>query len=221
MAAKFFSPGRTTAAAVVLAAAALGLNTMSIPAAAQSTNPVVPSMIPEAAAQTVYAKIVNISRAVTLNTVDGGTLSVIAGPQVSLEKLDARDRVDVHYYRSVAFMVAKGTGTPGGEAINLPPDQAGLLAWHEQVQIPGGTNVPMTHVVGLVVGVNPGSQRVDVVNPNGGAVYSIQASDPSRAAMIASLKVGDVVTAVISPPIATSIEPETSLFSNLSKLLGG
>jgi hypothetical protein len=44
---------------------------------------------------------------------------------------------------------------------------------------------------------------------------------PSRAAMIASLKVGDVVTAVISRPISTSIEPECGLFSELSELVGG
>ena len=80
--------------------------------------------------------------------------------------------------------------------------------------------VPMTHIEGLVVGVDPGTQTVDVVNPSGGGVYSIRASNPSRAAMIATLKVGDVVTAVITPPIATSIEPETGLFSKLPDLLG-
>jgi hypothetical protein len=216
-------PCRTMAAGIVLAVAALGLNTVSLPAAAQSANPVVPSMIPESVAQTVYARIVTvdpISREVILNTFDGATLSVIAAPQVSLENLNAGDRMDVRYHRSVAFLVAKGT-TPGGPATNLPPEQAGLLARREQAQIPDGPSVSMTHIVGLVVGVNPGSQRVDVVNPNGGAVYSIQASDPSRAAVIVSLKVGDVVTAVISPPIATSIEPETTLFSNLPKLVGG
>jgi hypothetical protein len=192
-------------------------------ASAQSTNPTVPSMIPEAAAHTIYAKIraINpLTREVTMDAFDGSMVTVIAAPQVPLENLEVGDRVDAHYYRSVAFLVAQGTDVPGLITSNLPPEQAQLLMRHEQIQVPGGASVPMTHITGLVVGVHPGMETVDVVNPNGGAIYSIQGSgDPSRAAILPSLKVGDVVTAVISPPIATSIEPETGLFSKLSKLI--
>ena len=60
---------------------------------------------------------------------------------------------------------------------------------------------------------------MDVVNPTGGGVFTIQAGDPSRAALIPSLKVGEGDgEAVVSPPIATAIEPERGLVSDLRGL---
>lgn len=212
----------TTAASIALAAA-LSVSMAPRPASAQGIASVVPSMVPEAAEHTVYAKIQAIdplTRQVTLTTADGRSLTVIASPDVSLDRLEVGDRADVHYYRSVAFLVSKTMSVPKGQTAQLPPEQAELLARHQQAQIPGGMTVPMTQISGLVVGVQPGTQTVEVVNPSGGGVYSIQASDPSRAAMLNALKVGDVVTAVVSPQIATSIEPEPGLFRNFSKLFG-
>ena len=71
----------------------------------------------------------------------------------------------------------------------------------------------LTQISGLVVGIRPAAHTVDVANPTGGGVYTIQASDPSRDALIDSLKVGDMVTAVVGPPLATSIESEGGLRS--------
>lgn len=68
----------------------------------------------------------------------------------------------------------------------------------------------LTQISGLVVGIRPAAHAVDVVNPTGG-VYTILANDPSRATLINTLKVGDMVTAVVSPAIATSIERESGL----------
>jgi hypothetical protein len=45
----------------------------------------------------------------------------------------------------------------------------------------------------------------DVVNANGGGIYTIQTSNPSRQAAIGLLKVGDSVTVSVSPIIATSV----------------
>jgi hypothetical protein len=183
----------------------------------QGIHPSVSNVIPEAASDTIYAKIAAInpqSREVTLAAANGRKVTVIAASQVPPDKVKVGDRVNVHYYRCVTFLVSKSMQVPReGERTQLPPDQAKLLQRQAQAQAPGGVNVRMTQVSGLVVGVRPGAHTVDVVNPTGGGVYTIQASDPSRDALINSLKVGAMVTAVVSPPIATSIEPERGLRS--------
>ena len=52
---------------------------------------------------------------------------------------------------------------------------------------------------------------IDVVNNNGGGIYTIKTTQPSRIAAIAKLKVGDSVTVNVSPIIATSV-PKCGLF---------
>ncbi len=45
----------------------------------------------------------------------------------------------------------------------------------------------------------------DVVNPTGGGVYTIQTTDPARAALIQTLKAGDSIAVSIGPLIVNSI----------------
>ncbi|MBV8402165.1 MAG: hypothetical protein JOZ17_26100 [Acetobacteraceae bacterium] len=208
---------RFTTAVAIAVATALVPSAVPMPAAAQ-TNPVVPTMIPPSASETIYAKIEAINpetREVTLTAADGQTVPVIAQTQVSLDNLKVGDKVQAHYYRSVAFVVSKSMQAQKGQTTELPPEQAQLISQHAEAKTPDGMSLPMTHITGLIVGVHPQANSVDVVNPNGGGVFTLQASDPSRGAMIGSLKVGDTVTAVISPAIATSIEPEKGFFANL------
>ena len=51
------------------------------------------------------------------------------------------------------------------------------------------------------------AHRLDLVNPSGGGVFTIDVTDPSRIAMLGSLKVGDTITAVVSQAVAGSVEP--------------
>jgi hypothetical protein len=67
--------------------------------------------------------------------------------------------------------------------------------------------VRLTKISGTVVGIDAAAHRVDIVNPAGGGIYTVDVTDPSRAAMLGSLKVGDTITAVISQALAVSIEP--------------
>jgi hypothetical protein len=62
-------------------------------------------------------------------------------------------------------------------------------------------------VSGTVIGIDLAAHSVEVFNPSGGGIYTIDVTDPSRIAMLGSLKVGDTVTAVISEALAVSIEP--------------
>ena len=74
------------------------------------------------------------------------------------------------------------------------------------VEAPGGVGVRSTQVQGAVVGIDLADNTVDVVNPSGGGVYTLHVTDPARIPMLASLKVGDTITAVVSQVVAVSIE---------------
>jgi hypothetical protein len=77
----------------------------------------------------------------------------------------------------------------------------------QPVQTPGGVGVRLTKVSGLVVGLDMAAHSIDIVNPSGGGVYTIDVTDPARIALLSQLKVGDTITATISQALAVSIEP--------------
>ncbi|HYI82206.1 MAG TPA: hypothetical protein VEX11_03225 [Acetobacteraceae bacterium] len=192
-------PGVAAAAALTVAVSALPPAAPS--AAAQGNNPVSSNVIPEAVATTVHAKIQKIdpqTRKVTLANPSGKSVTVTAGDAVRLDMLKVGDTVNAKYYRSVAFMVSSGT--------NAPPD-ASAQAVAQNATAPGGVGVRLTRVSGLVVGIDLASNSVDMVDPTGGGVHTIHVTDPARAAMLGTLKVGETVTAVISETLAVSIEP--------------
>ncbi len=64
-----------------------------------------------------------------------------------------------------------------------------------------------TRVGGLVVGLNQAAHSIDIVDPSGGGVYTINVTDRSRQALMSNLKVGDTITAVVSQAVAVSITP--------------
>jgi len=193
-----------------IAAVALGAATalaVSLPhRTAAQQNPTISNAVPESEAVTLHAKITAIdpsTRAVTLAGASGHQVTVTAGPAVRLEMLKVGDRVNAKYYRSVAFAV---TPPQGGNGVPVSDDQVTqVLA--QPVQAPGGVGVRVTKVSGTVVGVDLAAHSIDVVDPSGGGVYTLDVTDPSRIAMLGSLKVGDTITAVISQALAVSIEP--------------
>jgi hypothetical protein len=192
--------------AAILAGAALVLP-LSLPhGAAAQGNPTISNLVPESEAVSVQAKITAIdtsNRWVTLASSTGKLTTVIAGPSVRLEMLKVGDKVNARYYRSVAFMVTPPTG---GSDVPVSDDQMTQLT-AQPAQAPGGVGLRLTKVSGTVVGVDMASHSIDVVNPSGGGVYTIDVTDPSRIPMLSSLKIGDTITAVISQALAVSIEP--------------
>jgi Cu/Ag efflux protein CusF len=198
---------RALVATVVMGSALLPI-AGAVPAFAQG-NPVLSNVIPESAAMTIHARIKSIdpaTRMVTLVNPSGQAVTVKAGEAVRLEMLKVGDTVNAKYYRSVAFLISQ----PGAVA---PEDQM-KLAVARPVQAPGGVAIRQTTLSGVVVGLNPAANSVDMVDPSGGGVYTLHVSDPARAAALSTLKVGDTVTAVVSEALAVSIEPAPkSLFS--------
>ncbi|MBK3773154.1 hypothetical protein [Azospirillum aestuarii] len=194
-------PTVTATAVGILCGALLAAATVPHPASAQS-RPVLTNVIPESAAVTIHAKITAIDvgkRKVTLAGRSGTPVTVMAGPAVRLEMLKMGDTVDAQFYRSVAFMVSQ-PGTP------VPEDEV-QQAVARPAEAPGGIGVQVTRLSGLVVGIDLSANSIDLVNPNGGEVYTVNVTDPARQAKLPSLKVGDTITAVVSEALAVSIEP--------------
>jgi hypothetical protein len=192
-------PSASAVVAIVLACCTLPI-ALPHPAAAQQ-NPALTNVIPESEAVTFHAKIQEVdmnNRQVTLVGRGGRKVTVVAAPNVNLNNLNPEQVVNAKYYRSVAFLVSP--------KMNPPEDQMKqILA--QPAQAPGGIPVTKIEVSGLVVGIDLAAHSVDVVNPTGGAVYTLDVTDPARIAMLSQLKVGDTVTAVISQAMLVSVEP--------------
>jgi hypothetical protein len=118
--------------------------------------------------------------------------------------LKVGDTVNAQYYRSVAFMV---TPPKGGMGVPAPGQDEIAQMIAQPAQAPGGVGVRMTKISGTVVGIDMAAHSIDVVEPSGGRIYTIDVTDPARIAMLPELKVGDTITAVISQMLAVSIDP--------------
>ena len=191
-------------AAAFVTAAGAAIVPVAVPTAAfaQSNNPVLSNVIPQSAAVTLHAKIRAINpetREITLAGRSGTSVTVQAGPAVRLDMLHVGDTVNAQYYRSVAFMLS----APGMPA---PEDQMEQVI-AQSAQAPGGIGVRETKISGLVVGLDQAAHSVDIVDPSGGGIYTINVTDPSRQALLETLKVGDTITAVVSQALAVSITP--------------
>lgn len=200
------SLARSTALATMLACASIVAPVaLPHPAAAQA-NPTMKNVIPESAAMTIHAKIQAINpttREITLQGRSGTTVTVTAGPVVRLDMLKVGDTVNAKYYRSVAFELS--TPQAGNAAPQSNDEMMQITA--QQAQAPGGVGVRLTKVQGLVVGIDEAAHSLDVVNPSGGGIYTINVTDPARIAMLSQVKVGDTITAVVSQALAVSVEP--------------
>ena len=202
---------KTRAPVVLALAATLPMLPLAMPrhAAAQGAAapapPVLPS-VPESETVTIAAKITAINAAkrwVTLASPSGERVTVVAGPAVRLNLLKVGDKVSARYVRSVAFVVRSPTG--GNGVPTSDSSEAAILS--QNVSGPGGIALRLTKISGTIVGINLGAHSLQIVDPSGGGIYTIDVTDPERIAKLPSLKVGDTVTAVITEALAVSIEP--------------
>lgn len=171
---------------------------LSAPAGAQA-NPTMTNVIPDSGNFSVQGKVQAINPAagtLTIVTAAGAALPMTAAPGVSLANVQTGDTVNAHYSRTVTFVV----GTPN---VAVPPSTTSQTVG-QVARTPGGIGPEATVISGSVVKLNSASS-FDVVNVNGGGVYTIQVTDPSRLAIVKLLKVGDSVTVSIGAVVLTSI----------------
>jgi hypothetical protein len=178
--------------------AAFSSLTISTKVVAQTT-PTMTNVVPDGGEFAAQGKIQALDPgALTLTLVPEGSppIPMTVAPGVDLTSVSVGDVSSVHYTRSVTFVV----GSP-----NVPVGQVPVTSTVGQIaQTPGGVGYNAAVVVGRVTKVN-GPTSFDVVNANGGGIYTIKTTNPTREAAIALLKVGDSITVSVSPLIATSV----------------
>jgi hypothetical protein len=167
------------------------------PAAAQS-NPTMTNVVPDGGEFAAQGKIQALdpgASTLTLFPESSPPIPMTVAPGVNLTNVSVGDVASVHYTRSVTFVV----GSP-----NVPVGQVPVTSTVGQVaDTPGGIGYNAA-VIGRVVKLD-GPTSFDVVNANGGGIYTIKTTNPTRAAAIALLKVGDTITVSVSPLVATSV----------------
>ena len=189
----------STAAAVSLTCAA-AISPLLLPAqVAAQDNPTMSNVIPDGGNYSIQGKLSALDPAtltLTLTPQNAEPMPMTVRPGVDLSEVSVGDVANVHYTRSVVFVI----GSPNVSVANVPASST----VGEVARTPGGIGPNAATVVGRVVKINSPSS-FDVVNANGGAIYTIQVSNPNREPIVGMLKVGDSVTANVSPLIVTSI----------------
>jgi hypothetical protein len=187
-----------TAAAVLACGVAFTPLVLSSPGAAQST-PTMANVVPDGGEFAVEGKLQALdpgALTLTIAPETGSPMPMVVAPGVDLTNVSVGDVADVHFKRSVTFVV----GSPHVPVGHIPVTST----VDEVARTPGGIGYDEAIVVGRVVKLN-GPNSFDVVNANGGGIYTIRSTDPTRQAAIALLRVGDSITVSVSPLIATSV----------------
>ena len=170
---------------------------LAAPIVAQAP-PTAQNVIPDAISYATQGKISALdpgAETLIITPENQSPIPMTVAPGVSLGDLENGDVASVHYTRTVTFTIGKA-----------PVTTTGTTTVAQAAQNPADirTATTPTVIVGRVVKIN-GPSSVDVVNNNGGGIYTIKTTQPSRMAAIAKLKDGDSVTVHVSPIIATSL----------------
>ena len=188
----------TVTTALVCAAALTSLVPLA-PVAAQSDHPTMTNVVPDGGKFAAQGKIQALddgASTLTLVPESSPPIPMTVAPGVNLTDVSVGDVASVHYTREVTFVI-------GGP--HVPVGQVPVTSTVDQIaQTPGGIGYNAAVVVGRVVKLN-GPTSFDVVNANGGGIYTIKTTNPTREAAMAQLKVGDSITVSVSPVIATSV----------------
>jgi hypothetical protein len=144
------------------------------------------------------------ARVVTLVGPLGNTLALKVSDEVrNLPQVRPGNKVIVRYHAAVAYVLApRGT--------QLPDDSvtaAGVRA--APGQLPAGAVGTRLVVTGTVVGVDPVAHTVQLVNPTGGMVRTVNVVTPEGQKNMGLIKVGDTITAIITEAVAVAVEPTT------------
>lgn len=181
----------------------LGSPLMIAPANAQGTTAL--GGVGESQTINVRAKVKAVdlkTRELTLVGPSGDVFTVHAGDAVqNLAQVKPGQIVIAHYYASVAYVLSKPSATA--------PDNTSMIAAAraDKGQLPGGVMAEKTVVTGTVVSVDMAGHKLQLVNPTGGRIITLDVKDPQRQKDLAMVQVGDKLTTVITQAVAIGIEP--------------
>jgi hypothetical protein len=151
----------------------------------------------------VIVKAVDLqARTVTFETPGGNVMTLKVGEQVqNLPQVKPGDAIIAHYYTSTAYVLA-----PSGTKL---PDDSLTVAGARAApgEKPAGVLGSKVVVSGLVVGVDPTSHTISLVDPSGGQIRSVNVVTPEGQQNMKRIKIGDTITAIITEAVLVSVEP--------------
>ena len=191
-----------TETAALICAAAFAPPVLSAPPSTE-LNPTLTDVdvVPEPGFYALQGKIQAIdpvARALTIASEVETPITTTVAPGVNLTGYSVGEFANVLYKRSVTLVV----GSPNVAVADVPA----TTTVDHAVQKPWGFGDKSAVIVGRVVKLN-GSNSFDVVNTDGGGIYTIKATDPTRGIANGLLKVRVSVTVAVNPLIATSASP--------------
>lgn len=199
----------TTRFCTALTAAAFGL-LLAAPMAAPLSTPAFAQAagmggIGTSSTVTVRATVKSVdqqSRAVTLVGPDGKEMSFTAGPEVqNLPQVKPGDIVVATYRESVTFVLTpRGTQTPRN-SISAGAARAPKGA------MPAGAAATRSVVTATVVGIDLNRHTLDLVDPSGGLIHTVDVVTPQGQQAMPSIKVGDSITAVSTQVMLIGVTP--------------
>jgi ribosomal protein S1 len=192
----------TFAVTLLLAAAPMLHPILSVPANAQASG-----MAGIGASDTVVlrGKVTAIdqgTRMVTLVGPKGGNVTVKVGDEVrNLPQVKVGDTVNVLCHASVTYVLSpRGAKTPDNSTI-----AAGTRA--AAGQMPAGALDAKVVVTSTVVGVDLSGHKLQLIDPSGGLVRTVDVVTPEGQQSMKMVKVGDSITGVASLFVAVSVQP--------------
>jgi hypothetical protein len=190
------------ATGVVLAAAPVLCPPLSNPAMAQAGG-----MAGIGASETLSlrAKVTAIdlnTRMVTLVGPRGQSETLKAGPEVqNLPQVKPGDMVNVVYHASVTYVLTpRGTKAPGNSMT-----AAGMRA--APGQKPGAAVGAKIVVTSTVVGMDLAGHTLQLIDPDGGKIRTVDVVTPEGQQGMKLVKIGDTLTGIASEAVAIDVEP--------------
>ena len=142
------------------------------------------------------------TRTVALTFPDGETMEFVAGPEVrNLAQVHPGDRVTARYHGSVAFVLAPPGSKMPADSLTMDTSRAA------PGEMPAGAASARMVVTFLVVGKDMATHTLQLVNPKGGAVRTVPVVTPEGQRAMATVKTGDMITAVISKSLLLAVTP--------------
>jgi hypothetical protein len=195
---------RASIVSVMLGAACVMEPSLSTPAMAQAGGMAGIGASDTISLRATVKAIDQSSRIVTLVGPQGNAVTLKVGDQVrNLAQVKAGDKVIVHYQASVAYVLAP----PGTKLPNDSLTAAGARA--APGQVPAGAIGRKLVVTATVVGVDPVAHTLQLIDPSGGLIRTVNVMSPEGQQSMRMIKVGDTISAVVSEALAVAVEPAT------------
>ncbi len=180
------------------------------PAAAQDSGIVGLGATSTATARATVLSVDPATRAVTLVGPAGNSFTVIAGPQVAnFATIKSGDRVLARYHESVAYLLSPPNTKLPPNSLTLARVGApnGAKPGASPGAIPAGAVGARLVLTGLVVALDPLTHTLQLVNPTGGGVVTVQVRAQAALRHFNQIKVGDTITAVVTRALAVALDP--------------